>query len=195
MRERRRVETHLHSVPPATDERDHEHRGSSDRGSDRLDRLYRKHHGQVLGAAYRLTGSVTDAEDVLQTVFSRLLRRMPEEDLGRGWAPYLHRAAVNAAIDVLRTRNRWSVLEEPDLEPGLSAPDTEAETHLREQKARLRQALSRETPRSAAIFALRFFEGYRNKEIAEVVGVSRTLVAVTLHRVRARLKKELGDES
>ena len=33
-----------------------------------LERLFRDHHEQVFRAAYRITGSVTDAEDVLQTI-------------------------------------------------------------------------------------------------------------------------------
>ena len=42
-------------------------------------------------------------------------------------------------------------------------------------------------------FALRFFEGYGNAEIAEMLGMSRVLVAVTVHRVRARLEKEMRE--
>ena len=38
-------------------------------GSGELERLFRDHHEQVLRAAYRSTGSATDAEDVLQSIF------------------------------------------------------------------------------------------------------------------------------
>ena len=161
---------------------------------DRLEAVYREHRLSVFRTAYRLTGSADDAEDVLQTVFSRLLAKSTAVDLGDAWAPYLHRAAVNAALDVLRARARWSSLAEPDAQPsGLREPDVEA--RLREQKSRLRQALAGESRRSAEMFALRYFEGYRNTEIADMFGTSRASVAVTLHRVRARLKKKLGDGS
>lgn len=40
-----------------------------------FDELYNKHHRKVLLAAYRVTGSMQDAEDVLQAVFLRLLKR------------------------------------------------------------------------------------------------------------------------
>ena len=40
-----------------------------------LERIFQAHHSQVFGTAYRVTGSAQDAEDVLQTVFLRLLRR------------------------------------------------------------------------------------------------------------------------
>ena len=53
-------------------------------------------------------------------------------------------------------------------------------------------AISRLSPRSAEIFSLRYFEGMSYQEIAETTGNSSGLVAVLLHRTRARLKKELA---
>ena len=66
-------------------------------------RIYREHSARVLAAAYRVTGSSHDAEDVLQTVFMRLVRREGAA-LGDEPGAYLHRAAVNAALDVVRSR-------------------------------------------------------------------------------------------
>src|SRR3954470_15913197 len=70
---------------------------------DRLDELFREHHDLVFRTAYRVTGSPADAEDVLQTVFLRLARRA-EVDLAPSPASYLHRAAINAALDLVRGR-------------------------------------------------------------------------------------------
>lgn len=163
----------------------------------RLETLFQEHHRRVFRAALRVTGSPTDAEDVLQTVFSRLLKQMPDEDLGRGWGAYLHRSGVNAGVDLLRarTRRRWSPMDEMEVEPVDPKRSPEAAAGLNERKLELRRALSAESPRAAEIFALRYFEGYRNSEIAELIGISRTAVAVTLHRVRARLTKKLGADS
>src|SRR5437899_11530041 len=68
--------------------------------------LFREHHDQVFRTAYRVTGSAADAEDVLQTVFLRLVRRKEELDLSPSPGSYLHRAAVNASLDLLRSRTR-----------------------------------------------------------------------------------------
>ena len=73
---------------------------------DALDALFREHHGAVYRAAYRITGDAMDAEDVLQTVFTRLLRREEQPDLSESAGSYLHRAAVNAALDLMRRRKR-----------------------------------------------------------------------------------------
>src|SRR3569832_1662029 len=69
------------------------------KGASELERLFRDHHEQVFRAAYRITGSVTDAEDVLQTIFLRLASNAETPDLAPSPAGYLHRAAVNAALD------------------------------------------------------------------------------------------------
>ena len=65
--------------------------------------LYERHYETVFRAALRVTGNPADAEDVLQTVFLRVLAR--GEDLRTALpAAYFRRAAVNAAVDVLRRR-------------------------------------------------------------------------------------------
>ena len=151
-----------------------------------LDDMYREHHAMVFRTAYRVTGNSADAEDVLQTVFLRMVRR---EDSAEGIEypeNYLRRAAVHAALDVVRARRSG---EEIDLErlpaKGGSQPD---EGDLRDF---LRQALSELPARSAEIFTLRFFEGLTNPEIAKALGISSLLVAVTLHRTRREIQKKL----
>ena len=164
-----------------------------------LEDLFAEHGGRIFRVAYRVTGNATDAEDVLQTIFLRLLKRKSEVQLGPGVASYLHRAAVNAGLDLLRARGRArSVpLEVPGEEPEFEEtdPSTQPESRVRSQELRtsLRSALTKLNQRAAEIFALRYFEGYGNTEIAEMLGTSRSSIAVTLHRSRARLKEELGE--
>src|SRR5689334_22195665 len=64
--------------------------------------LYERHYETVFRTALRVTGRATDAEDVLQTVFLRVLSQ-GEQDEARP-AAYFRRAAVNAAVDLLRRR-------------------------------------------------------------------------------------------
>src|SRR4030095_14101815 len=66
--------------------------------------LYERHYEAVFRTALRVTGRPADAEDVLQTVFLRLLSGSEQEEAARRPAAYFRRAAVNAAVDVLRRR-------------------------------------------------------------------------------------------
>ena len=130
---------------------------------------------------------------LLLAVFLRLARRGVAE-LDDQAGGYLHRSAVNAALDIMRSRQRagWVPLEPSGAETYAAlAPDPERERAGSELRAHLRLAMARLTPRSAEIFALRYFEELSNREIADLVGISQGLVAVLLHRTRARLRKEL----
>ena len=61
--------------------------------------LYERHYEAVFRAALRVTGNPADAEDVLQTVFLRVMAQSGDvEDVAQP-AAYFRRAAVNAAVD------------------------------------------------------------------------------------------------
>jgi len=140
-------------------------------------------HGLVFRTAYRITGNAADAEDVLQAVFLRLLRRDRSAEPLSNPESYLRRAAVNAALDVVRARQEQASVPLEDSPPG---PGDQ-----RELRDGLRRALAALSPRSAEIFALRFFEGHTNPEIARMLGMSQVHVAVLLHRTRKQLQKEI----
>jgi RNA polymerase sigma-70 factor (ECF subfamily) len=152
-----------------------------------LDAMFREHHTMVFRTAYRVTGNAADAEDVLQTVFLRIARRDDAAERIDRPENYLRRAAVHAALDLVRARRQSSVVDMEHLPAGSGfRPD---EGDLREI---LRQALAELPQRSAEVFTLRFFEGLSNPEIAMALGISSISVAVTLHRTRRMLQKALG---
>ena len=158
-----------------------------------LERIFLEHQGRVFRAAYRVTGSASDAEDVLQTVFLRLVRREGGAVDVAHLSSYLYRAAVNTALDVLRARRESLPLEEAEQ---VSPPGMPEDAALREDvRRRLRRALGGLPPRWAELFVLRHFEGYDNHEIARMLGMSRATVGVTLFRARRRLQKALREQA
>jgi RNA polymerase sigma-70 factor (ECF subfamily) len=132
-----------------------------------------------------VTGNAADAEDVLQTVFLRLLRRNIDASPMENPESYLRRAAVNAALDVIRSRQAAATVALTEETPHVLQPD---DGSLRQTLAR---AIARLKPRSAEIFVLRFIEGLSNREIAQALGISQVLVSVVVHRARKQLRKEL----
>lgn len=149
-----------------------------------LSRIFEDHHALVFRTAYRITGNAADAEDVLQTIFLRLLSRQ-ERDFMNSQETYLRRAAVNASLDIIRSRRDDRTLGLADVSSGATNPDAG------ELKAALRRALGRLGPQSAEVFTLRFFEGLSNQEIGRMLGMSRVLVAVIIHRARQQLQRDL----
>lgn len=170
--------------------------------------LYGAHHAAVFRAAYRITGQAEDAEDVLQTVFLKLIRNTEPAAIEHPRA-YLQRAAVNAAINLLRQRRRHpashlesgaGVSRAADLSPDdagdgpqpTAGPETMPDPGRAELRERLRAALAELPPRVAEIFALRYVEGFSNRQIAELYATSESSIGVTLHRARRSLRVALA---
>ncbi len=158
--------------------------------------LFRNYHKAIFRIAYRMTGSRSDAEDVLQTIFLRLTPNWARRDLSPNPEGYLHRAAVNASLDLLRSRGRINSVSldvvDFDQNSKLAAASPEDDLADVELHELIRQAVAKLEGRAATAFALRYFEGYNNNRIAQVLNTSQMVVAVTLHRARTRLRKEIG---
>jgi RNA polymerase sigma factor (sigma-70 family) len=146
--------------------------------------LYERHYETVYRAALRVTGNPADAEDVLQTVFLRVFNqgRLDPSQLP---GAYFRRAAVNAAVDLLRFR--VSHAESP-LDEGLPQAAFESSVLL---KDRLRRAIATLDPGDAAVFLLRYVEGESNEDLAEMFGQEKNTIAVRLHRIRQALQTRL----
>jgi RNA polymerase sigma-70 factor (ECF subfamily) len=157
-----------------------------------IESLFRDHHEAVLQAAYRVTGDRMAAEDVLQTLFVKLLRRDLSIDIKTSAVQYLRRAAVNLALDQLRKRKRQVPLDAVGELSADRGSDPTSTLLSGELANRLRSALAQLHPTAAEMFALRHFEGLSNTEIARLVGTSWGTVAVTLHRAHRRLRKDLS---
>ena len=147
--------------------------------------LYERHYEAVFRAALRVTGNPADAEDVLQTVFLRVLAREREVEDAALPAAYFRRAAVNAAVDMLRRRELRADSVYDD-----SAPHAAVQSPVL-LKERLRRALGILDREDASLFLLRHVEGLSNEELAEMFEIEKNNVAVRLHRIRQRLQAEM----
>jgi RNA polymerase sigma-70 factor (ECF subfamily) len=147
--------------------------------------LYERHYEAVFRAALRITGNSADAEDVLQTVFLRVLAQGGDvEDVALP-AAYFRRAAVNAAVDVLRRRELHAESVYDD-----RAPHAAVQPPLL-LKERLRRALAALDSEDASLFLLRHVEGLSIEELSGMFRMAKNNVAVRLHRIRRRLQAEM----
>jgi RNA polymerase sigma-70 factor, ECF subfamily len=146
--------------------------------------LYERHSETVFRAALRVTGNPADAEDVLQTVFVRVLARGGAVPDAAQPVAYFRRAAVNAAVDVLR-RREFRAESAPD-DRMLQA--VEPPLLLKEQ---LRRAIAALDSEDASLFLLRHVEGLSIEELAGMFELEKNNVTVRLHRIRQRLQAEM----
>jgi RNA polymerase sigma-70 factor, ECF subfamily len=160
-----------------------------------LEEIFREHSELVFGTACSITRRSEDAEDVVQTVFIRLLRRgMPPEFRSNPKA-YLYRAAINQSLNIIRTRRRNPTAELDALEAPAATADTSSKEEIHRK---LYEAIAGLHPQAAEIVLLRYMHNYSDADIAKLLGKSRVTIAVRLHRARAQLKKllraSLGEE-
>jgi RNA polymerase sigma-70 factor (ECF subfamily) len=150
-----------------------------------LAELFERYSEVAFRAAFRVTGNAADAEDALQTVFLRAVAAgSPGHEPARS-AAYFKRAAVNAAVDLLRRRAVQAVTAYDDEAPHARVDSAPL---LKEQ---LRRAITTLDPDDASLFLLRHVEGLSNQELADLFQLEKNNVAVRLHRIRLRLQAEM----
>jgi RNA polymerase sigma-70 factor (ECF subfamily) len=151
-----------------------------------LERVFEQHYQFVFRTAYTLTGSAEDAEDVTQTIFMRLLATEFPPDLQRNPEPYLYRAAFNLSLNTIRQKKRHvltdniELIDERTVATGLTADEIDRKLH---------DAIHELNPPATQILILRYVHSYSLADIARLMGTTRSTVAVSLFRSRARLKK------
>jgi RNA polymerase sigma-70 factor (ECF subfamily) len=152
-----------------------------------LEQLFREHYQMLYRTAYSMLGNAADAEDVPQSIFVRLLRGGMPPEMMKSPKAYLYRAAVNASLNVLRTRKRRRIVGNLEgLEHPAEVFDSVAEE---ESHRRLAEAIAELSPDAAHILILRYVHSYSDAEIAKLTGTSRGTIAMKLFRIRGRLKK------
>ena len=157
-----------------------------------LEELFLEHCQMVHRTAYAITGHRQDAEDVLQSIFVKLLQRGLTPEVRQHPARYLHRAAVNLSLNVLRTRKRRRLVDGIDTLEIPAADETREDMRERDERhERLMEAMASLKPRALEILLLHYKHDYSDAQIAALLGTSRGTIAVALFRIRARLRTSL----
>jgi RNA polymerase sigma-70 factor (ECF subfamily) len=151
--------------------------------------FYQEHYPLMYRLAKSITGCREDAQDVVQTVFSEILRREFDTRFLKNPKAYLCRSAVNGAIQLVKSRGR-RMFTDDDVEylrdPGAGSSENDDDTIRR-----LHEALDQLSPDAIQMLLLRYKQDMSDADIGKMLGKSRGTVAVTLYRARARIKKLL----
>jgi RNA polymerase sigma-70 factor (ECF subfamily) len=157
-----------------------------------LAQLVDEHHAVVYRYAFRLTGSVHDAEDLTQQTFlaaHRKLDQLRERQRAGSWLCSILRNAWLKAQQ-RRTPTAASALE-LDLQNLVQTPD-ESTPIDREQ---LQRALDSLPPEFKVVLLMFYFEGLSYRAIAEQLAVPLGTVMSRLARGKAHLRKRLEPAS
>lgn len=155
--------------------------------------------------AARITGDDDRARDAVQETFLRLCGQDPADLDGR-LAPWLYTTCRQRAIDARRKDARMLTMSEStgsiDADAALDsagsiesrdAIDPSHEAEAREGASRVLRLLARLPENQQEVVRLRFQDGLRYKEIAEVTGLSVTNVGYLIHTALATLREEMKE--
>jgi RNA polymerase sigma-70 factor (ECF subfamily) len=157
--------------------------GSRSEISD-FEAIYREYGGRLYGTALRMMRRSEEAEDAVQDAFLSYHssgQRLPRDQAG----PWLHRVVVNRCLDSLRRGKRWK-----------SAEFTE-ETVVLELSNEglgldLENAVSRLPEKARLVFVLHDVEGFKHRELGEMLDLSEGTTKSQLFRARRMLRDFMG---
>ncbi len=159
--------------------------------ADIFDRYYNRIYKYM---RYRLN-SIEEAEDLSSQVFEQIMQKIetyhPERAPFEVWLFTIAQNTVNAYYR-RRKRWKWSPLESIRNLPS-ERPNPEAVAVHSEDQKRLLAALTSLDERERNIIAMKFAGGLKNREIAELMGLSESNTGVILYRSLHQLREILKD--
>jgi RNA polymerase sigma-70 factor (ECF subfamily) len=145
--------------------------------------------------------SPEDSEEIVQEVFLRLFKHLREKERNDNLRGWVFRVAHNLAIDQYKDQRQFTT-KSPQEWAGLSdlltdqAPNPEELLISQEKVARINEAITSLSSQQLQCVYLRS-EGFRYREIAEILGVTTATVAESLRRASRKLRgnevKKLGE--
>ena len=162
--------------------------------------LVERHSRSVFKLAYRVTGSESDAQDVVQETFLRAWRQLARFEERSSFGTWIYRVAVNCALDQLRRRPVREVSatplgdDEPRIDEETAADDTwgpERQAQTAELGRRVHEALNQLSPAERTAFVLRHFEGRSIEEIGHAMGLRTSATKHSIFRAVQKMRRTL----
>ncbi len=163
--------------------------------------VFHQYQRPIYNYLLRMTQNQAEAEDLTQETFIRVHRGLPTFRGESNLATWIYRIATNISFDHFRrsaprqAKDALS-LEEIESDREWLADETAASpeqlTTQSEMSACVQSFIQRLSPNYRAVFVLHDLQGMKNREIAEVIGLSLSTVKIRLHRARNKLRESLN---
>lgn len=168
------------------------------------EQLVRQSGGKLLAVARRILGNEADAQEAVQDAFLSAVRAMDTFDGAKAsLSTWLHRIAINAALQKLRSKRRKPERSIDDLLPAFGADGHQAHpvvdwretsdlaAQRRETREMVRNAIEQLPDAFRDVLLLRDIEGLDTDQTAQILGINPGAVKTRLHRARQALRTML----
>ena len=161
--------------------------------------LFRRYYPSLIFYATRLVGE-EEAEDVVQDVFVELWKRKDSIEIGEQIQAFLYRAVYTRALNVLKHRNveddYCTAMEEINRRRAeFYQPDNNEvirKIEDRELRKEIHDAINELPDKCKEVIKLSYLHDMKNKEIADVLGVSLRTVEAHMYKALKFLRNRLG---
>jgi RNA polymerase sigma-70 factor, ECF subfamily len=168
-----------------------------------FEQLVFRYDKQVLTIAARYVQSSEDAKDIYQEVFLRVFRSLPRFQLRSQFSTWLFRITTNVCLTHRTKRKRHvhaSLNQDADDEhAGLSAESirddsaTIDQTEKSDTALHVAQAVENLSPKQKIVFTMKYYDGYKIREIAEMTGLNEGTIKRYLFTATRKVRESLKD--
>jgi len=165
---------------------------------DAFHRIYQDHWERIWRIALRYTGSVTDAEDIVQETFIRAFEKMHTYKFHRSasFDAWLNTICFNCTMDFFRhwkrkQRDKHLSFGDLPVEPASSNPSPDQEVEEKQAERKIQESLQFLSPRQRIIFDMRFNQQLDIREIAQCLRCSTSNIKTQIFRLLRKLRKTL----
>lgn len=148
-------------------------------------RIYDLYKNDILRLAYSITKRISDAEDITQNVFIKYYNSKIKFENDSKIKNWLIKVTINESRDLFKSfwRKNFNLINENAVNSFLINNQGNIE---------IKEALFRLTNKQRIIIYLFYYEGYKVKEIADILNIKSSTIQTILNRARIELKKYLG---
>lgn len=156
-----------------------------------LDLLMKRHHAEVTGFIWRMTGNHRDAEDLAQETFVRAFFQIQQYRPRAPFAAWLYRIARNLCLDYFRSRVQRQKSQNIPLNEAWNVPESAPSASQAEAAKLLQESIGDLPVHLREPLVLTALEGMSHEEAGRRLGISSKAVEAKCYRAREKLRKFL----
>lgn len=154
-----------------------------------FEKLVQLTQDRIFAHCWRILQDEAEAADATQETFIKFWLHLDRFDCRRPVLPWLYRIATNYCLDRWRRWKRMVRLDQLEVGGEIWSTATQGDSVEQEaEKEEVRQAVRQLPKNYRAALSLYYFEGYRYREIAQIMGVSINTVKSWIRRGKEKLK-------
>ncbi len=154
--------------------------------------IFQKYYGFVMSITLRYTRDKQQAEEVLNDSFMKIFSKINLFNPKESFEPWLAKVVVNTSLDFLRKQSKTPSFLELTHQEFNTEEDLSNFSQL--NCDRLLQLIQELPPQYKAVFNLYVFEGYKHKEIAQLLDISESTSKSNYSRAKQSIKKKIGSK-